>query len=188
MELFCYGSLQSPEIQQFLLGRTLKGQEASLPFAQCKGVRHQVYPGVILDPKSPLTGKHMHGELDPLNSHKWSQLFKSYINLNPTISWVSGMLYSNLTSQDKRILDEYEGYHPHLDDKHPSQLYICSPLWVLVNTKSNQKKDVWKSCIAYLASAHLQDQLEDKWVWEEWNTKAQQAGGWIHFMNEFHEH
>ena len=187
MELFCYGSLQSEEIQKFLLGRTLKGKEASLPFAQCKGVKNQVYPAVVLDPDSPLVDKSIYGEHVPLDGHQWINLFKSYTDLHPNISWVSGTLYSNLTSQDKLILDEYEGYHSQLDKDHSSQLYICSPLWVLVKVHEMKEEKTWKRCWAYLASVHLQKQLEGEWVWKKQNTLALQAGGWLHFMNEFYE-
>lgn len=177
MNLFCYGSLQSPEIQMHLLGRSIYGQRASLPYAWCKAVYQQVYPAVILD------DTHSFHQLC-LSDHQHQHTLKILdqtrldrpLHSNP---WVSGMVYQDLNPHDLKILDEYEGFDPDLDPCDVNQLYLRRLSWIL------QEDQTWTQAWIYVASKRLQTQTYGHWIWEDWNRKAQQAGGWISFMDEF---
>ena len=150
MNLFCYGSLQSEEIQVLLLGRILKGTPCRLPFASCRAVLNQSYPAVNFDRRFPLCNQ----LLKTTRSHQeWMDLFKQYSGQIESIPWVIGTVYEGLTEQDKSILDRYEGFNPHLDPTHPNQLYISHQAWVLTQDHS------WHQSWIYTASSHLETQL-----------------------------
>jgi gamma-glutamylcyclotransferase (GGCT)/AIG2-like uncharacterized protein YtfP len=54
--LFCYGTLQLPEVMKAVIGQTYRGVSARLPGYAIYRVKHAEYPGVIEAPNNETSG------------------------------------------------------------------------------------------------------------------------------------
>ncbi|MBK8162729.1 MAG: gamma-glutamylcyclotransferase [Gammaproteobacteria bacterium] len=55
-ELFCYGTLEFPSVMQAVAGRCFPGMPAVLPGYRRAGVKGEVFPGIVAQPGSEVSG------------------------------------------------------------------------------------------------------------------------------------